>query len=234
MANDWLPSRLADQATMFENINTKIDTYSGTLGLTVPQVTAIKRICSQFDGAFTYTEQCRATILGVVQWRDDIFKGSPQGDAAPNAPTFPDPPIVAGGKIGIINEFRDLRDIILAAPGYTDTIGQDLMIVGGGAGGGPSAPIGEATPDLNVHVATGYEVNIAGAMRGMDAMRIEYQRNGDSSWDLVGFLTRTPGVVIISPHTPGEPEAGRIRGRYIQANAPIGNYSAEYAVTVSA
>ena len=51
---------------------------------------------------------------------------------------------------------------------------------------------------------------------------------------LVGFLTKTPGVVQISPNVPGDPESGRIRARYIQSNNPIGNYSAEYPVTVSA
>jgi len=40
--------------------------------------------------------------------------------------------------------------------------------------------------------------------------------------------------VIVSPQTPGQPESGRIRGRYIRNNAPVGNYSPEYAVTVSA
>jgi hypothetical protein len=68
----------------------------------------------------------------------------------------------------------------------------------------------------------------------MDAMRIEWQPNGGSTWSLVGFLTKTPGHVIISPATPGQPESGRIRARYIHNNDPVGNYSPEYAVTVSA
>jgi len=71
-------------------------------------------------------------------------------------------------------------------------------------------------------------------MHGMDAMRIEWQANGGSTWSLVGFLTKTPGHVIISPATPGQPESGRIRARYIHNNDPVGNYSPEYAVTVSA
>jgi len=71
-------------------------------------------------------------------------------------------------------------------------------------------------------------------MHGMDAMRIEWQANGSSVWSLVGFLTKTPGVVHPSPATPGQPESGRIRARYIHNNDPVGDYSPEYAVTISA
>ena len=232
---DWLPSRLSEQAVVFENINMKINTYATALGLTGPQTIEISRICDQFDSAYSYTEQCRATTAGVVQWRDQVFKGTPQGNAAAPGPTYTAENVIPGSKIGIIAEFRDLRDIILASPGYTDAIGQDLMIVGGGASGGPNIPIEEFTPDLKVFVGVGYEVNVSGAMHGMDAMRVEYLRNNDSgTWNLVGFLTRTPGVVEITPHVPGDAEAGRIRARYIKNNSPIGNYSPEYAVTVSA
>jgi hypothetical protein len=232
MAIDWLPSRLAEQATMFENIDAKIDTYAGVLGLTPAQVAAIHLICAEFDNAYTYTEQFRATTLAVVGWRDQILKGTPQGEDAPAAPNLAAPLILLGAKIGIINEFRDLRDIMLAAPGYTDTIGQDLMIVAGASGGGPSIP-DSAVPVLKLQTGSGYEITVGGAMRGMDAMRVEWQRNG-GDFVLVGFLTKTPGVVIITPHTPGDPESGNLRARYISNNVPTGEYSANYPVTVSA
>lgn len=232
--NDWLPSRLAQQAVVLENVNSKIAGYQTALGLTAAQVAAIQLICNEFDVAYTMTEQCRAATLAMVQWRDDIFKGTPQGAAAPEPPTFPTVEMPVGSKIGILAEFRALRDIMLAAPGYTDAIGQDLMIVASGSSG-PNIPTGEATPELNLQVAAGYEITVAGPMHGMDAMRVEYMRNNNgNTWSLVGFLKKTPGVVQISPHTPGDPESGRIRARYIQSNNPVGNYSAEYPVTVSA
>jgi hypothetical protein len=233
--SDWLASRLADQATQFENIKSKIANYTAELGLTPAQVTAITRICDEFDVAYSNVEQLRATTVALVQWRDQVFRGTPQGAPAPQPPEIDPNQLPPGSKIGIIAEFRDLRDIILASPGYTDAIGQDLMILAGGGGSGTAPPpIDDLAPDLKTQVGSGYEVNLAGPMRGMDAMRVEWQRNGDSTWSLVGFLTRTPGDVIITPHTQGEPDAGEVRARYIKNNVPVGNYSASYPVTVSA
>jgi hypothetical protein len=231
---DWLPTRLPEQAVVFENVAAKIAGYQTALGLTAPQVAAIQRICAEFDTAYTRTEQSRAATLALVQWRDTIFKGTPQGTVAPDPPVFPTIEMPVGSTIGILAEFRALRDIMLAAPGYTESIGEDLMIVANGSSG-PNIPTGDAMPELKLQVGSGYEINIAGPMHGMDAMRVEYQRNNNgSTWSLVGFLTKTPGVVHISPQTPGDPESGRIRARYIHSNDPVGSYSAEYPVTVSA
>lgn len=230
---DWLPSRLADQATMFANIDNKIAGYKTILGLTQAQVDDIQLICEAFTGAYNYGEQCRAATVATLKWRDDIIKGTPTGAVAPAPPVFPIANMPNMPKIGSLTLFRELRDIILASPGYTEAIGEDLMIVAPGGGNGPSGPTGEVIPDLKCIVGPGYEITISGAMHGMDAMRIEWEANGGSSWALVGFLTRTPGTVIISPPTPGQPVAGRIRARYIHNNVPVNDYSPEYAVTVS-
>ena len=69
-------------------------------------------------------------------------------------------------------------------------------------------------------------------MQGMDALRVEYAPN-DGQFTNVAFLTNTPGGFQITPQTPGQPEAGRIRCVYIKRNAEFGNYSADYPVTVS-
>ena len=67
----------------------------------------------------------------------------------------------------------------------------------------------------------------------MSAIRVEYQRNGTTTWANVGFLTKLPGVCTITPATPGQPEAGRIRGFFVKDSENLGLSSPEYPVTLS-
>lgn len=226
----WLPGSLAERAAMFQNIKGKIGGYTAVLPLTAAQETRIVLICNIFNAIYTYVEAMRATTSSLIEWRDEILTGVPTGTAAPAAPAYSAIALPAGSFRGIMTEFKDLRELIVALPGYNDAIGEDLMIVGDEITP-PNAPT--LTPDLKVSVAPGYKVNIAGSLQSMDAMRIEYQRNGTNTWPPVGFFTKMPGEITITPATPGQPEAGRVRAIFVQKNADVGNYSPEYPVTVS-
>ena len=70
-------------------------------------------------------------------------------------------------------------------------------------------------------------------MKGMSAVRVEYQRNGTTTWANIGFLTKLPGQCTITPATPGQPEAGRIRGFFEKDNEIVGLSSPEYPVGLS-
>ncbi len=225
-----MPSRLADMLVMFQNVLVKVEGYKSILPITSAQIDRIKLICNEFVAVYTYVVQARATTESLVEWRDIILKGSPAGDAAPAPPTYPAYTAVAGSFIGILTEFRELRDVIVAAPGYTQAIGEDLMIVK------PATEKlfeGSVAPDLKVSTAVGYEVTVAGSMQGMDAMRVEYQRSGAATWSTVAFLTKTPGTFTITPATPGTPENGRIRAVFIKKNEQFGNFSPKYPITLS-
>jgi|CXWL01.1.fsa_nt_gi hypothetical protein len=226
----WFPSGLGNQAAMFSNIKGKIGGYTSVLPITAAQTTQIVLICNTFLTAYEYVEQIRASTSSLIEWRDLIFTGQPTGDPAPATPAYPSVSMPAGAFIGIITEFRELRELIVASPGYTEAIGEDLMIVGEEQG---HAPEGSVAPSLNVTTATGYIVNVAGSMQGYDAMRIEYQRAGSTAWNIAAFATKMPANFTISPATPGQPENGRIRAIFIQKNADFGSYSPEYPVTIS-
>ena len=92
----------------------------------------------------------------------------------------------------------------------------------------------DRTPELKVATGTGYKITLNGRLYGLDAIRVEYQRNGASDWVLAGFLTYLPAELTITPETDGAPESGRLRARYFHKNQAVGNYSANYAVTVAA
>ena len=227
---DWMPSRMADQLTMFLNILAKINAYEPILPLTSDQVKRIKLICEEFIAIYNYVEQCQATTKSLTEWRDLCWKGSPVNDPAPAPPTYPTYNAVADSFIGILIEFRELRDIIVSSPGYTLAIGEDLMIVGTPQA---NAQPQDTAPSLKVVTSNNYAVKLSGSMQGMDAMRVEYYRKGSNTWQLVGYFTKMPGELTITPHVAGEPESGNIRAMFIKKNADFGNYSPEYAITVS-
>ena len=229
-SGDWFPNRLAEQAEMFQNIKNKIGGYTAILPITAGQTTAIVALCNEFSIVYNYVLQARATTEALVEWRDIIFRGSPVGGAAPAPPTYPVYSPLVGSTIGIFTAFRDLIEIIKAAPGYTRAIGEDLMIV---AVKPESLAPGEVTPDLKIKSAGGSSLQISGSLQGLDAMRVEYIKDGTSIWHIAAFLTNLPAEITIPLTTPGQPETGRIRAVLIKKNEEFGNFSPEYPVTLS-
>lgn len=225
----WWPGTMSDQAVLMQNFSVKISGYATVLGLTPVQVTAAQGLCTAFVESFNSTEQCRATMAALTQWRDEVFNGQPEGQPIPPAPVFP---VIGNVEYtrGVVKQFFELRDRIVAAAGYTQAIGEDLGIVG--AEVSRPAP-GSVMPELRATTSTGYWVNLAGSMQGMDALKVEYSRDGGNNFTTVAFLTNTPGGFQITPATPNQPEKGVVRAIYMKRNGEIGRYSANYPVTVS-
>ena len=224
----WWPGSMPEQLVLMQNFQAKIGGYSMPLGLSASQVTEAVGLCTTFVGAFNTTEQCRSTMQAMTQWRDEVFYGEPMGSQAPAAPMFP----VVGAvtyTLGVVTQFFRLRDQIVSAPGYTTAIGEDLGIVGASAA---SPAVNLLVPDLRTETSTGYWVNLTGSMRGMDALKVEYSKDG-SVFQTVTFLTNTPGGFQITPTNPLQPEKGFIRAVFIKKNEEVGSYSANYPVTLS-
>ena len=225
----WLSSNKADLLLVVQNFDSKIDSYAVALALTPAQVTEAHDICAAIIGAINSAEQCKSTMVAMTQWRDDVLHGEPFGTPAPAAPVFPVVGAVTYDR-GVITQLVNLRDQIVNSAGYTTAIGEDLGLVG------PEilkpAP-GSITPELKAETSTGYWVNVKGSMQGMDALRVEYSRDGGESFQTVAVLTTTPAGFQITPETPNQPEKGVIRAIYLKRNEEIGNFSANYPVTVS-
>ena len=224
----WWPTSLAAQLVLIQNFLAKIAKYAAVLSLTPAQIAAAEALCEAFIGAFNATEQARQTMQAMTQWRDEVFNGSPEGTPAPAAPMFAVVGVTAY-TLGVVRQFFALRDLIVASPGYTALIGEDLGIVGSEIT--PSGPE-QTTPVFKSVTTNGYTVNITGSMQGFDALRVEYARKG-GTYSQIAFLTKTPGGFTITPATPGAAEAGHVRGVFIKKNEEYGNYSADYPVTVS-
>jgi len=224
----WWPTSMPAQLVLIQNFKAKIDGYSSVLPLTAAQVKGAKALCDAYIGAFNLTEQCRQTMVAFTAWRDECFHGGPVGKPMEPAPIFPVVGTVVYTK-GTVDQFFALRELILASPGYTLAMGEDLGIVGTEIV--PRNP-SQVTPVFKSVTSQGYTVNVTGTMMGMDALRIEYAPKG-GTFRTVAFLTNTPGGFTITPAQPNQPETGHIRAVYIKKNVEFGNWSADYPVTVS-
>lgn len=154
--NPWWPGTMADQYVLVLNFQGKIDGYATQLGMTPADVAAAQGLCDAIAGAYTLTENSRMTMQAMKQWRDLVFTGEPEGSAAPAPPVFP----VGGApayKVGSVKLFFALRDRIVAAPGYTTPIGEDLGIIGSES---TARPESEVTPELKATVSMGNFVNL--------------------------------------------------------------------------
>lgn len=224
----WWSTSMADQLVQVQNFRKKIAGYKAVLNLTDAQIAMALELCDTFAAAFNATEQCKQTMLAMTQWRDIVFYGEPEASPAPAAPIFPVIPESSMTR-GTVNQFMALREMIVNLPGYTETIGEDLGIIGAEISPRPPS---EVTPTLKAETSTGYWVNLSGSMQGMDALRVEYAPKG-GQFATVAFLTNTPGGFQITPANPNQPESGHIRAVFIRRNEEIGNYSADYPVTLS-
>lgn len=217
---------------MFTNMKAKIANYEDVLPLAAAKVTRIILICDVFIAVYNYVEQTRATMRNLTDWQDLIFtaEGGVQGEAAPAAPGFAALVLPVGAFVGIFDEFKDLVEDIKSADNYTAGIGEDLMIV---APEPDDLVVEEIVCGITPQaLPNSYKIRISGSLQGMSAVQVQYQRKGTN--DIQNFfLTNLPAEITAVPATPGEPESGFVRGVLIKNNAPIGQWSPDFPVTIS-
>lgn len=227
--NDWMPYRLSEKLTVFENVKAKIGGYATILPLTATQLTRITEICETFIYAFNVVEQSKATMKSLVSWRDLVLSNEMTAESLPERPVFNNALPPAGATAGVYAEFRKLIEIVKAAPGFTTSIGEDLKIMPPPRNG---KPLDDLIPSVKVTNAGDHSVRIAGSLEGMDAMRVEYSRKGEEKWRTVAFLTSLPEIVSIEPAVKGEPETGSFRCILLKKNKEVGQYSPNIRVTI--
>jgi hypothetical protein len=227
---DWMPATLPGKRAMFDNILGKIAGYATLLGLLPADVTAIQKMCGAFVTAYDYTMESRATAQGLTEWLDNAMYGNKNKD-------LPDPPAFAAFTndpayiTGIIAVMREWRERWVAAPNYTQAVGEDLMIVATKSG---SITPDLVTPTLQAHAAqSGFVVALVVSDRAeADQWTAETRQNG-GAWTNAGTFTGKSADITVTPTTPGKPEQVEIRVQLRRKNSNYGNPSQIATVTVN-
>jgi hypothetical protein len=217
---------------MFTNVKAKIEGYKSILPLPQEKVERIVLICDTFIGVYNFVEQSRAKMENVTDWQDLIFtgEGGTVGDDAPAAPVFQTFTLPVGAFVGIFEEFRELREDIVGADNYTEGFGEDLMIVGDESEELNLADVvADIEPKALPHTK---KVRIEGSMQGLKGMQVHYQREGAADVQTF-YLTNLPADITVQTAVAGQPENGVVRAVMYENNAPVGQFSPDFPVTIS-
>jgi len=227
----FVPGDWAGQADWFKNWDTNMTGVGLTLGFAAAELVRIHDDYLMLQFLRDAMVTVEAHTDAVTNHRRIMSRGS-IGDPTPALPaniTLTLPVTADPVPTGIWQRNNEDVRRVREAPAYTEETGALLGILPVET----DAPTEDVQPTLKVAVEPGYNVKVAGKMMGMDALRIDYQRNGTTAWPLVAYITKLPFEFQITPATPGQPESGRVRGIYILNNVEFGQFSPEYPVTVS-
>ena len=228
--SDWYPRSRPNQRAMYANFKAKIGGYVGVIeGLTQAMADRLILICDMYLAIYDGIEMNEATMSDSYDWQKDMEQGDESETVQP-PPLFKLIKLPEGAFKGFVKEFRKKVGLLKKMDGYTQAIGADLMIV----------PVkGETTrdedrqPNLKYVVAPNYTLRVAGVMDGMRAINFYYRRKGATEYVFVGYLTKLPGEIRITPAVAGQPEVGDIRAIFADNNEEIGQFSQSQEVTLS-
>lgn len=230
----YYPNRISDQVPWLTNFATKLPNYETPLGLPPAHVDACVASCN-----------CLVFVLGP--WLTAVRDFGPTATTAMEllmSGSGPDPVVlpgftppamptgVAAVPPGALNRLFDLVQLIKNSPGYTDTIGTDLGIIGATVAGAVAA--GQTAPDAKFTVVqgpTGKNVQINFGKHGHMGVYIESQR-GTGPFEFVAIDTEVPYLDARPLLVAGTPEVRQYRLRYWDKGLANGDWSAIVSVTV--
>ena len=224
----YLPSDDAGKAAWLNNLAAKLPSYQAALGLTAGDVASVTA-----DAAFfTYGLACTAQVSAYSQqWT--AYKNSARNGNAPTLGPEPIAPIfgVAPAAVapGIFGRATALVARIKVAPGYTDSIGQALQIIGADQ----IVDVSSMKPVFTAKLDAG-QVTIGWTKQGMDGVEIWVDR-GDGK----GFVFLAVDTVPDYTDTAALPAAGqsalwKYKAIYLQGDSRVGQWSDVVSIPVAA
>ena len=229
MADKQFPTTEAELNLLLQSLNTKLPTYSATLGITAPEMTSLSYDAVNFNYIINFAQLVNDSKDAFFAFKEDLIDGEVSNIELP-IPTFPTVSMPEAALPGIKKRLRSLLKRIKSAPAYTEQIGEDLGLVEKDASGfNPDDLFAELKPRA---ISNG-RVEISFSKQGMDAMRVEFKRKGESSWSLASVFTASPGIHDAPSVPPDTPESREYRGILIKKNDPIGNMSPSYTIVTT-
>jgi len=127
---NYLPDGDQPRKTWLDNFNLKLPTHSGTLGITVPQQDSVKDDTKMWAYILGEINTFTAEKEERVEYKN-LLRNGDENLVLPAVPGLP-LPVVAPTlvKAGIFKRIGKLVQTIKNHSNYTESIGQDLQIIG--------------------------------------------------------------------------------------------------------
>jgi len=223
----YLPSDDNGKAAWLNNLAGKLPTYQAALGLLQADVTGAAADAAFFAYALNAQTQVAAYSQQWTAYKNAARNGSdPALGLAPVAPVFAAPP--AAVAPGIIGRATALVARIKVAPGYTDSIGQALQLIGADR----IVDVNTLKPVLDVELDAG-QVNLSWLKQGMDGLELWVDR-GDTKGFLFLAIDSSPNYTdIAAMPAPGQSALWKYKGIYLQADQRVGQWSDVVSIPVA-
>jgi len=236
---DYYPSRVAARPEWHTNLELKLPIHAAALPLTTDQVA---------NGV----ADNRYMAYGLGEWLKNVREHGPAATASLkdlstgtggdpfvftpyNAPALPTLPVGAVAVLpGALDRIIGLVKVIKGLPGYTETIGLDLGIVGPEAP--PPPPGGEVPPPRITVTAIPGDTHQRGRIKffkdGHSNLQFE-SRRGTGDWEPIGLSDQSPFIDDRPLLVPGQAEVREMRSRFFDHGAPSSDWCDVAKVTIS-
>jgi hypothetical protein len=224
----YLPSDDAGKAAWLNNLAGRLPAYQAALGLTAADVASLTADAAFFNYALGAQQEVAAYAQQWTAYKNSARNGS--GPALGDIPVAPVLPTPAPAMVapGIIGRATALAARIKVAPGYTDSIGQALQLIGA------DNPVDPTTlkPILDVELDAG-EVEISWLKQGMDGLEIQVDR-GDGKGFVFLAIDTIPNYTDTAPMpAAGQSALWKYKAIYLQADQRVGQWSDVVSIPVA-
>ena len=205
------------------NFETEFPALAAVLGFTNLEMTALLQDSAAMRHAITFAQAGAIFSKATTAFKNGMLGGVGENQLNPVQPGFnvpSNPP--AQVDAGIIERLSNAMNTAKLSQGYTQTIGEMLLIV---TTPGTAPNPDDAKPTGTTTSLTGSIIRIDWKKGKFDGIYIDSQRNEETQWTRLDFDMRSPYEDTRSPTQPGKPEERRYRLRYFMDNHAVGQNS---------
>ncbi len=221
--HDYLPRADADRAIWLVNFEQKAKDYQVILNLSPATIAQLETDSDIFAGTLLFVEQLRNKLEAATAFKNQLRDGT--GTLVP--PILPTlPPIPPTVQSGIFNRVRLLVQTIKAHPNYTESIGDDMRIIGEESTDDPNT----WKPILGVRLESG-RPNILWKKGHSEGIKLWVDRG--TGFEFLAIDTR-PDYIDNEPLPPlGQSAVWKYQARYLLNDETVGLVSDVLDVTVT-
>lgn len=214
----FLPQTLEALAPWFSNFALKFDQFAVGLGFALTDVQSVNNDNLVVQWLLDAEEAFEANMDGFRNFRDGTLYGE-KNDPAPVEPVTVLPATPAILTTSIIARLVKLVERIQLSDTYTDDIGAQLGILG-------TEPDSIAPenwkPVLKVKAVPGNQIQVEFVRGDASGILLEMENDGLDTWTEAGKFFGSPAILTVNGNAP---QAVNLRGRFLQKNDAVGNYS---------
>ena len=219
----YLPSDDAGKGAWLNNLSAKLPSYSAALGLTAADTASVTADAAFFGYLLAAQSQVAAYSQQWTAYKNAARNGAALG-ALPATPSLGVAPAAVASNI--FGRATALVARIKVAPGYTDSIGQALQIIGADQ----TVDVTTMKPVITAQLDAG-QVDIGWTKQGMDGIEIQVDRG-------TGFvflaIDTIPGYTDTAPMpAAGQSALWKYKAIYRQGDDRVGQWSDVVSIPVA-